>query len=190
MSGATLAPLKPLQLQTGRLRFTEFEGGDAETLYALFSDPQAMRYWSREPMQDPAEAVQLIDEIATLRERDELYQWALRLEDGTLIGTATLHAFSLVNRRCGIGYMLARAHWGRGLMHEALDALISHVFEFTGIERIGADVDPRNVRSIALLKRLGFREEGLRRATYRLYGEVQDSKLMGLLAKDRVPPGA
>lgn len=185
MSAATLQPLKPLSLRTERLRFTEFRADDADAVHALFSDAEAMRYWSREPMTGPHEAAQLIDEIAALRADDTLYQWALRLDDGRLVGTVTLHAFSLVNRRCEIGYMLSRPLWGRGLMHEALDALIGHVFAHTGLARIGADVDPRNHRSIALLHRLGFRDEGLRRANYRLYGEVQDSQLLGLLATDR-----
>lgn len=190
MPEASLAPLTGLALRTPRLRFDRVRPEDGARLFELFADPVAMRYWSREPMRDPSEAAALVEEIQTLAAQQTLFQWALREADGErLLGTVTLCAFSLEHRRCEIGYMLDRQAWGAGLMHEALSALIGRVFETTGLYRIGADVDPRNRRSIALLHRLGFRDEGLQRATWRLHGEVQDSRLLGLLADDW-PPAA
>jgi RimJ/RimL family protein N-acetyltransferase len=57
-----------------------------------------------------------------------------------------------------IGFLLAHDLHGRGLMREALEAVIAHLFATHPITRLTAESDPRNVASIALLQRLGFRE--------------------------------
>lgn len=187
------AALRPLTLATARLRFDLPGDADLPALFRLFSDPVAMRHWSREPMVTIDEARSLLDEILEGHRSGRFHQWVLRATDAgsdEAIGTVTLWNIAWPHRRCEIGCMLDRRLWGRGLMHEALAALIDRLFARTPMHRIGADVDPRNARSIALLRRLGFVDEGLQRASYRLHGEVQDALLMGLLASDWPPPGA
>jgi ribosomal-protein-alanine N-acetyltransferase len=51
---------------------------------------------------------------------------------------------------------MGRAHWGKGYMNEALQALLAHAFEVMKLRRLEADVDPRNDASIRTLERLGF----------------------------------
>ena len=55
-----------------------------------------------------------------------------------------------------IGYDLAKAHWGKGLMREALDAMLKYSFETLGFRKILGGTLSENTRSINLLKRLGF----------------------------------
>jgi RimJ/RimL family protein N-acetyltransferase len=57
-----------------------------------------------------------------------------------------------------IGFMLARDLHGQGLMREALECVIAHLFATHRLERLTAETDPRNAASIGLLTRLGFRE--------------------------------
>ena len=57
-------------------------------------------------------------------------------------------------------------------------------FEELGLHRVEADVDPRNARSLRLLERLGFQQEGLLRERYHVSGEIQDAALLGLLRTD------
>ena len=54
-----------------------------------------------------------------------------------------------------------------------------------GLNRLEADIDPRNVASAGLLERLGFVREGLLRERWIVGDEVSDSALYGLLASDR-----
>ena len=61
---------------------------------------------------------------------------------------------------CYLGYSIAATHEGRGLMSEALQALIDYAFDELGLHRIMANYMPRNHRSAVLLKRLGFKIEG------------------------------
>ncbi|MCA9635155.1 MAG: GNAT family N-acetyltransferase, partial [Myxococcales bacterium] len=113
-------------------------------------------------------------------------QWGIvvRGED-RLIGTCTLASIDRTHLRAEVGFALASARWGRGLMGEALALLLDHAFGPMGLQRLEADVDPRNLRSLALLERHGFVREGYQRG--RGGGGVQDSVLLGLLARERPP---
>jgi len=57
-----------------------------------------------------------------------------------------------------IGFILHPDYRGRGLAHEAVGAVVDHVFAHFDVPAIIADVDPRNRASLALLDRLGFVE--------------------------------
>jgi RimJ/RimL family protein N-acetyltransferase len=172
-------------IPAGRVRLRPLADGDVPALYAVFSDEQVMRYWSTPPMRDVAEAQALLEEIrASFRQRS-LFQWGVaRVGDDRVIGTCTLFNLDARNRRAEIGYALASDCWGRGLMSEALGALVAHAFGPLDLTRLEADVDPRNAPSIRIVEKLGFVREGLLRERWRVGGEVQDSLLLGLLRRE------
>jgi RimJ/RimL family protein N-acetyltransferase len=160
---------------------------DVPALFAIYHDPATMAYWSRPPMTDPSEAEDLIAEIERHAAADTLLQWIIaRREDDLAIGSCTLFRFEREHRRAEIGYILRRDHWGRGLATEALEALFAHAFGALGLHRLEADVDPRNVASIRLVERLGFKREGHLRERYFVGSEIQDSAMYGLLAREWV----
>ena len=158
---------------------------DIDSLYEVFSDPQVMRYWSTAPFTNRDDAVKLQREIATGNETNTLIKWGLALRDSDrLIGTTTLFNLNLDNGRAELGYAMGRAHWGKGLMNEALQALVSHAFKEMQLRRLEADVDPRNDASIRTLERLGFQREGYLRERWHVNGEIQDALFYGLLRRE------
>jgi len=172
-------------LHTPRLTLRPPRRGDETDLYAIHADPEVMRYFSEPPWTDAARAVRQIDEDALRFENEESYRFAIILnETGRQIGNCTLYALHHKNRRAEIGFALARAHWGHGIMHEALQALLAFGFTDLDLHRVEADVDPRNAASAATLTRLGFLQEGLLRERWIVAGEVSDSALFGLLRRD------
>jgi ribosomal-protein-alanine N-acetyltransferase len=82
---------------------------------------------------------------------------------------------------CHLGYQVARAHQGRGLMAEALRAANAHMFDALRLHRIMANFRPENERSRRLLERLGFREEGLARDYLFIDGAWRDHVLTSLV---------
>jgi ribosomal-protein-alanine N-acetyltransferase len=173
-------------LEAERIALRMLRPDDAADVYAIFSDPRVMRYWSSPPMTDPAQAAGYIEQIHAWFERRGGMQWGIveRGED-RVIGTTTLCAFSLEHRRCEIGYALAADRWHRGLATEALAAALDFAFGTLPFERVEADIDPRNEPSIRLVERMGFRREGVLRSRWCIGGEMQDSALYGLLRSDR-----
>jgi [ribosomal protein S5]-alanine N-acetyltransferase len=157
--------------------------GDVDALYEIFSDPEVARYLAIPRQQSRADTERFLDTIHEGFRTRSLYQWGIE-HAGRVAGTCTLGGIDWENRRAEIGFALARAAWGRGLMPDALTVLIDHAFGALGLHRIEADVDPRNSASLRLLDRLGFQREGHLRERYFKDGEIQDSILLGLLRQD------
>lgn len=174
-----------LAIHTRRLLLRPLQPGDQADLFDLFSQPEVMRYWSTPPWADhePADAMVALD-LAAPPDADWLRLGLVRRDDDRLLGTCTLFDHDRRCRRAEVGYALNRAAWGQGLMHEALTALLDHGFDAWNLNRVEADVDPRNTASLRALQRLGFRQEGLLRERWIVADEVSDSALLGLLRRD------
>ena len=172
-------------LETPRLRLRPYRPTDAAAMFALYSDPRVMRYWSFPPWREQAQAAAYLERVIAETGAGQVLAWAVaQREDDLLVGTATLHSWHRDQARAEIGYSLSPAHQGRGLASEALRAVLGYAFGALGLRRVEADVDPRNGASCRLLERLGFRQEGLLRARWEVAGEVCDSAFFGLLADE------
>ena len=158
---------------------------DADAVFALFSDPAVMRYWSRPPMTARAEAEERIAEYAEDFHARKALQWvvATRARD-EVIGTCALFRFESRQRRAETGYALRSDHWGRGLAGEAVALALDWGFRTLGLLRIEAGIDRGNAGSRKLLERLGFTSEGLPRDRHFVAGETRDTESFGLLAAD------
>lgn len=172
-------------LATGRLLLRPLTRDDAAALFAVFSDPEVVRYWSSTPWTEMQQA----HEYVASAEQDLLSGSALRFgievaATGQLAGQIALHHFDWQSRRCEVGYALARPHWRKGYLSEALSAMLEHGFTALRLNRVEADIDPRNAASAKPLERLGFRQEGLLRERWIVGGEVCDTAFYGLLESD------
>ena len=174
-----------LTLRTERLRLRPLRAADAPALHAIFSDPHVMRYWSTPPWTGIEQAQAFIErDLQAMRAGDYLRLGLERCSDAQLIGQCTLFDFTQTSRRAEMGYAMNADAWGRGYMHEALCALLEHGFGALQLNRVEADIDPRNAASARSLERLGFVREGLLRERWIVDGEVSDTALYGLLARD------
>src|SRR6266511_4431952 len=172
-------------IQTNRLSLRWISAEDVDDFYAIYSNPEVMRYWSTPSLPDRNAASRLVSEIHEGFKRRELLKWSIALRTADkLIGSVTLFKPDSTHRRVEIGYALGRAHWGNGYMHETLKALLTYAFDVLDFHRIEADVDPRNAASIRTLERLGFQREGYLRERWQVNGEIQDALFYGLLRPD------
>ncbi len=141
-------------------------------------------------MTDPTQADQLLrDVLADYQSGKSLPLGIERSGDKVLVGQCTLFHFHEASRRAEIGYALGRPFWGRGYMHESLQALLSYAFNHLALNRLEADIDPRNTSSARALERLGFLKEGYLRQPWIVNGEVSDTCLYGLLRDDWLRAG-
>jgi [ribosomal protein S5]-alanine N-acetyltransferase len=102
-------------------------------------------------------------------------------ETGEIIGTANFTQIRRgVSHSCTLGYGLSEAHQGRGLMREALQPAIEHVFDVRRLHRIEANYMPHNLRSGKLLRRLGFSVDGYARDYLLIDGKWEDHILTSL----------
>lgn len=174
-----------VRIDTERLVLRPLGAADAAALFAIFSDPQVTRYLSRPAWTSIDQAHLRLGQDADAMAAGTLLRLGIeRRADQALVGECLLFNLVPTCRRAEIGYALAPAAWGRGLMHEALAALIDFGFAQLALNRIEADIDPRNGASATTLERLHFRREGLLRERWIVQGEVSDSAWYGLLAAD------
>jgi ribosomal-protein-alanine N-acetyltransferase len=177
------------EIQTDRLRLRNIGPEHLDFVFRHFSHREVARFLvDAEPVRTVADAQELI-EFYEVPERRLRNRWVLhRREDDQPIGTLGLHAYDRHRRKIEIGYDLAPAHWGRGLMAEAAAAAVGHAFESIDVYRIEAYVHVDNARSTKLLDRLGFSREGTLRAMYHFDDRWHDHHIYSLLAPERHQP--
>lgn len=86
---------------------------------------------------------------------------------------------------CVVGYGLAPDATGNGYMTEALDAAVSIAFGDLGLHRVEVSVIPRNEKSLAVVRRCGFTEEGLSPRYICIAGVWEDHVRFARIREDR-----
>lgn len=120
--------------------------------------------------------------------RGEVLPFGIDL-DHRLVGQ--MHLFDIVwgSRHTGTaGYWLSRAATGRGVATWSLAMLIDFSIREAGLHRVEVNVRPENERSLAVVRRLGLREEGLRRGLVHVDGRWRDHVGFAITAEE-LPPG-
>ena len=132
------------------------------------------------------EAQGLVGEMLDSFEQRLLFNWMVTTrDDDGVIGTCTVFRIDPRHRHAEIGYALRSDHWGRGIAGEAVALVLDWAFRRLDLQRVEADIDPRNEGSRRLLLRLGFSSEGLLRQRFFVGDVVTDSEMFGLLAGER-----
>jgi RimJ/RimL family protein N-acetyltransferase len=184
------APVLPLR--TERLVLRRFEPDDLDALLTFHGDPEAVRYVPFPP-RDRAAVATVLERKTTstgFAAEGDLIELAVVLDsDGSLIGDVLLALRSVEHETVEVGYIFSPGHGGQGYATEAVRALLDLAFDCLGARRVTARVDDRNVRSRALLERLGFRLEAHLVENEWFKGELTSEVDYGLLGREwRVAP--
>jgi ribosomal-protein-alanine N-acetyltransferase len=162
-------------LSTPRLHLRPLRAEDVSHLHESFSDPETMRFMDRPLSYSLADTKRQMA-VLTLRLPEWVATWSLVCrETGKVIGFVNYHHREIWNRRLEIGFMLSRPSWGRGLMSEALRAVLDYCFATLDTNRIEVTVNPDNRAAIAMIERLGFSAEG---------GPLRERQLVGTTYRD------
>lgn len=143
-------------LTTPRLTLRTFRQDDLPFYAALNADPEVVQYLGGEPL--------------TRRHSDEIAEWANqvheeegigllaieRTADGSFLGMCGLHHQESYPDDVEVGWRLAHEHWGHGYATEAATAWLDHAFGPMGLDRVISITDLPNVRSLAVMRRLGM----------------------------------
>jgi len=146
---------------SARLSFEPLRGDHAARLFEPLSDPQVWEHISDTPLTTVEALAARFDRMALGppdRAHENWVNYAVRLKaDGTLIGR--LEA-TLIDQRAEVAYLFGPAHWGHGYATEAMSAFQDHLQQAWRVAEFWATTSPQNMRSIRLLRRLGFVEQG------------------------------
>lgn len=174
------------EISTQRLKLSQLVAGDAPAVYEYRSDPEVCRYQSFEP----GSLADVGDFIRGLQENEfdtagTWFQFAIRLNDsGVLIGDIGVHFMADDPRQVEIGFTIAPTYQGQGFGTEVVTGLLRYLLVTVRKHRAFASVDPRNGPSVALLKRVGMREEAHFRKSLWFKGAWVDDMVFGILRSE------
>jgi RimJ/RimL family protein N-acetyltransferase len=148
------------RLQTESVLLDPLTRDDYPWLFALYADPEVMRYIGHGPRSEE-ESRRNLDWLLAHGERLPFGYWALRdRADSQPLGGAVL-----MIRREGapveLGFMLARPAWGRGLATQVAQALVAHAFADLRLPELQAFASVENAASAAVLRKASLRDAGL-----------------------------
>jgi RimJ/RimL family protein N-acetyltransferase len=145
-------------LETPRLLLREWRESDIEPFVAMFTDPRVMEFSAFAFSRERAEA--LVRHVSALLTRDGYGWWVLEVKDsGAFAGTIILQEVPFESHftpAIEVGWWLAPEHWGNGYATESARAAIELAFKTLGRDEVVAITAPANVRSQAVMKRLGM----------------------------------
>ncbi|WP_427893771.1 GNAT family N-acetyltransferase [Kribbella sp. GL6] len=141
---------------TERLVLRPFRESDLEPWAVLNADPEVTRYLGAALTREESERVAAA--VNAAYERNGYGFLAVeRRADGVFVGAAGLSREEFYPDDLEIGWRLAREYWGHGYATEAAASWLDYAFREAGLPRVIAVTDTPNVRSIAVMRRLGMR---------------------------------
>jgi ribosomal-protein-alanine N-acetyltransferase len=177
-------------LETERLILRNPMPEDEADVFALYSNPEVTRFCDVMTLANQPQVRAMIQGLQAEYERDAGVRWAIT-EKGSprLIGLCGVgwyrHNFSAL-----LGYDLNQNYWNRGIMTEAVRAVVAYTFQQAGMNRVTATTVVENVASMQVLRHVGFQEEGILRDWGFWKGEFKDLRCFSLLRKDIPTAGA
>jgi RimJ/RimL family protein N-acetyltransferase len=151
-----------LPLTTPRLHIRLLQQADADALFRIYGDPEAMRYvGSTGKARTREQTGKSVAGFIADREKRGFGLWATDLrESGEMIGMCGLIPVEGTGPDVEVVYVLERAAWGRGYATEMARACLAAGFASFGLERIIALAYPENGPSIRVMQKAGMRAAG------------------------------
>lgn len=145
-------------LMTARLVLRPWKDEDREPFAAMNADAEVMRYLLKQLTRK--ESDELIERFRSEYEKQSYAMMAVqRREDGRFLGFTGIGHHRWFPGEMEIGWRLARFAWGQGYATEAARACADYAFEKLGTDHLIAITLPENVRSRAVMKRIGMAED-------------------------------
>ena len=174
------------ELETSRLMLNQLSKHDSHSLFNIFSDKNVIKFYDIDVYYCEDQSLKLIALFNTRFIEAVGIRWAIRLKDtGKLIGTCGFNSWNQKMKNAGIGYELSSEYWGYGYateaLHRVIDSAFSNNLPLGELYRIQGDTMLGNGASESVLIKLGFKEEGVRRASGYWKSKFHDLKCFSLL---------
>lgn len=174
-------------LETNRLKLVEIEEKHIDYVYAIFSNEAVTKYYGMPSFTKKEQAQNMISSFSKNFQEKRAMRWGIiQKETNEFVGTVGLNNLLLSSKRTEIGYDLLPEHWRKGIISEAVEAVIHYCFGELNLHRIGAVTFPENEASYTLLLKLGFQKEGLLREYIYQNDKSNDVFVFSLIKPDWV----
>ena len=176
-------------IETERLILRRFRVEDAAEMYHNWaSDPAVTKYLTWKVHANVEVTAALLSDWVQQYADGGYFNWAIELkETGRVIGNISVVRLNEAADAAEIGYCMTRALWGRGIMPEALRAVMVYLFDEAQMNRIMAAHDVNNPKSGRVMQKAGMQFEGVMRQAARNNCGLCDLAVYAALKSDGVP---
>ena len=153
-------------IETERLILRRFTMEDVEPMFLGWaSDPVVCKHMTWPPHENVEVTRELLSRWTASYVAADYYNWAIVLKENgpKPIGNISTAHVKEKTLCATMGYCMSKAHWGKGIMTEALTAIIDFFFDQVGFNRVDADHDVNNPASGRVMEKSGMRFEGISR---------------------------
>ena len=174
------------QIETPRLILRQAVREDAEPMLRNWaSDPEVTKFLTWPTHDSIAVSSRVLEDWISQYQRSDYYQWMIVLKEiGEPIGSISVVRQNDRVEEAEIGYCIGSKWWHRGIMSEALAAVIRYLFTEVGMNRIAARHDPNNPHSGGVMRKCGMIYEGTNRACDRNNQGICDAAQYAILRRD------
>jgi len=177
------------QIETHRLLLRRFTMEDvADAHHGWFSDPDVAMYMRWDAHMDISQTEEFIAHWVANYEELNFYRWVITLKAADrAIGSIGFHIPDDYDAVADVSYALSKAHWGKGIVSEALAAVLRYALLDVGLNRVEAFHAVSNPASGKVMRKAGMRHEGFVRQKYRSHAGFEDCELYAILQEDLKP---
>ena len=146
-------------IETDRLILRRFEVSDAQAMFDNWaSDDEVTKYLTWPTHADISVTEQVLEDWVSQYAKDDCYRWAIVLKENgpQPIGSIDVCHWREDGHAPETGYCMGKRWWHRGIMTEALGAVIEFVFDQVGVQRIVARHDVNNPHSGGVMRKCGM----------------------------------
>lgn len=173
-------------IETERLILRKFDYEDAEYMYYNWASDDEVTKFITWPTHNSIEISKtVISRVVKDYESNNKYEWAIELkENNEVVGDISAPRVFDNTETVEIGYVLGRRFWNKGIVTEALSAIVKFFFEEVEVNRIEAKHDINNPSSGVVMKKCGMQFEGILRQAGKNNTGLCDLAVYSLLKDD------
>ncbi|MCI5841411.1 MAG: GNAT family N-acetyltransferase [Clostridium sp.] len=176
------------RIETDRLILRRYVIEDADAMYKNWApDSEVTKFLTWQPHSSVEVSRGIIENWLKEYSDKKYYQWAIVLKDNgnEPIGDISVGQMNEDISMVHIGYCLGRAWWRRGIMSEALKAVMHFMFDTVEVNRVESRHDPMNPNSGKVMQKCGMKYEGTLRSADRNNQGICDACYYALLRSER-----
>lgn len=171
-------------IETSRLILRKFKMQDAKQMFENWAgDPDNVEFMRWPVHKSVQETEKIIANWVEQYNDIKNYNWCITWkETQEVIGSITVNDLIELRESCEIGYIISKKFWNKGIMTEALHAVLEYLFKKVGFHRIQLRHDAANPASGKVMIKNGLKFEGLLRESERLTSGIwSDAALYSIL---------
>lgn len=173
--------------ETERLLLRKLSLCDADDIFEYAHVPEVTEYVIWNPHNTKQDSIDFVKFTEDQFRQNQEIAWGIELKaEKKIIGTIGLLKWHNLHRCGETGYCISKNYWGKGIVTEALKAVIDFSFRTLNLNRVEAHCEEENIGSWKVMQKAGMTFEGILREKVCIKGKFRSMKVYSILKNEYV----